>query len=77
MARTLTDSFLDPLFIIYYFIFQKDFRNLDDNKNIYYFVINLILSIIIVFCGCIYNELFILLFCNLGYETYFQISKRA
>ena len=77
MARTLTNSFLDPLFIVYYFLFQKDFRNLDDNKNIYYFVINLILSIIIVFCGCIYNELFILLFCNLGYETYFQISKRA
>ena len=77
MARTLTDSFLDPLFIIYYFFFENDFSNSDGERNIFYFIINLLLSIIIVFCGCVYNELIILLFCGLGYETYFQISKRA
>ena len=77
MARTLTDSFLDPLFIIYYFAFENDFINSKNKQNILYFVINLFLSIIIVFFGCVYNELFILFVCNLQHETHNQISKRA
>ena len=75
MARTLTDSFLDPLFIIYYFFIKKELQYSDG--RIYFFIINLLLSVIIVFCGCVYNELFILLFCDLGDETYCQISNRA
>ena len=77
MARTLTDSFLDPLFIIYYFVFENDFINSKNKQNILYFIINLFLSIIIVFFGCVYNELFILFVCNLQYETHNQISERA
>ena len=77
MARTLTDCFLDPLFIIYYYCWENDFQVLNGKQNIYYFIINLIISIIIVFCGGVYNELFILFCCNLQHETYHQISRRA
>ena len=77
MAKTLTDSFLDPLFITYYFILEKDFLDSNNKQNIYFFIINLIISIIIVFCGCIYNELLVLFCCNLHYETYHQIIRRA
>ena len=77
MARTLTDCFLDPLFIIYYYFCEKDFIYLNNTQNIYYFFLNLIISIITVFCGCVYNELFIIFCCNLEHETYHKISERA
>ena len=77
MARTLTDSFLDPLFIIYYFIVEKDFSYSNNTQNFYYFIINLLISFIIVFFGCVYNELFVLYCCNLEHDTYHQISRRA
>ena len=78
MAKTLADYFLNPFFIIYYFIFENDFiGEKEDEQNIFYFVLNLILSIIVVFCGCIYNE-FLVLFCyNLEHETHRQVSIRA
>lgn len=77
MARTLTDSFLDPIFIAYYFFFDDDFRDSNDKRNYYYFFFNLLISFIIVFFGCVYNELFILFCFGLEHETYDQISQRA
>ena len=78
MAKTLTDYILNPFFIIYYFIFEDDFIGGKQNKqDIFYFVLNLILSIIIVFCGCIYNE-FLVLFCyNLEHDTHSQVALRS
>ena len=38
---------------------------------------NLILSFIISFFGCVYNEFIVLLFCGLERNTHDQISKRA
>ena len=78
MTRTLTDSILDPLLIIYYYCVESDFKIGDSNKqNILYFIINLIISIIIDFCSCIYNELLILYFCNLEHNTHHFVSLRA
>jgi len=82
MAKILTDYILNPFYIIYYFILKDDFIDeiIGENEkaqNIYYFILNLIVSIIISFCGCIYNE-FLVLFCyNLEYDTHSQVSKRA
>ena len=78
MTKTLTDYFLNPLYIIYYFIFEGDFE-VGKREIIRYsfFVINLILSILIVFCGCIYNEILILFCFNLDHETHRQVSIRA
>jgi len=78
MANSLADYILNPFYIIYYFINEDDFIGGKQNtKNIFYFILNLISSIIIVFCGCIYNE-FLVLFCfNLEYDTHKQVSIRA
>lgn len=78
MTKTLTDYFLNPLYIIYYFIFEGDFEIRERTIIKYsFFIINLILSIIIVFCGCIYNEIVILFCFNLEHETHRQVSIRA
>ena len=45
--------------------------------NYAYFILNLILSIIISFLGCVYNE-FLILFCfGLERDTYKQITERS
>lgn len=78
MAKTLADYFLNPLLIVYYYIFEEDFKNgKNKNINIVYFIINTILSIIIDLSGCIYNEFFILYCCDLEYNTHRQVSFRA
>ena len=71
MAESLTNFFINPLYLPhYYFSTSHDF-------NVPYFTINLILSLIISFFGCVYSEFIILLFCGLEKETYYQISKRS
>ena len=76
MARGLTEYFINPIYLIIGFINNDDFI-VRGEKNVLYFVVNLILSIIISFCGCVFNEFIILYFCNLEHETHHQISKRA
>lgn len=76
MTRTLTDCILDPLILIYFFIFEKDF-SMNDNYNFIDFIINLIISIIIVFCGCVYNEFLVLFCCKLEHNTHYNVSIRA
>ena len=71
MTKIMADSFLDPLLIIYCFSFKGDLQ------NTYFFIINLSLSIIMVFFGLVFNDFLILYCCNLEYETYLEISKRA
>ena len=76
MTRTLTDCALDPLLITYFFIFENDF-SIRGIQNIIYFIINLIISIIIVFFGCVYNELFILFCFGLEHNTHHFVTLRA
>ncbi len=76
MTKSLTDYFLNPIVIIYYFIIENDFR-CGEKKNIFYFCINFIFSIIIDICSCVYNEILILFFCDLEYNTHKEISYRA
>ena len=78
MTRTLTDSILDPFLIIFYFFGEKDFTvGEDDKQNIIYFITNLILSIIINFWGCVYNEIIVLFCYGLEYNTHLVVSERA
>ena len=75
MVLTLSDYFLNPIYIIYYF-FTGDFKS-KEGLDIFYFVLNLILSILTAFSTFIYNE-FIVLFCfGLEKNTYDQITKRS
>ncbi len=71
MTRALAESILDPIFLIIGF-FGKN-----ENNSLYYFLPNLICTIIIVLCGCVYNDFIILYFCGLEKDTYLEISKRG
>ena len=76
MAKSLPAFTFNPIFIIYYFLYQNDFQ-IDGNKNYYFFVINLILSVFIDFFAFIYNECFILYCCGLEDGTHYGISQRS
>ena len=76
MASALTDYFLNPIYLTYDFSLKNDFLK-QGERNIPYFIVNLILSFIISICGCVYNEFIVLLFCGLEINTHDQISKRA
>jgi hypothetical protein len=72
MARSLMDYFMAPFFIIYYYNDGNDFQD-----NSFFFTISLIISIIIDFFSCVYNE-YIILYCyDLELNTIYEISKRA
>ena len=77
MTRTLTDSILDPLLIIYYYVMEGDFKVSNNQQSIFFFIVNLILSFIIVFFGCIYNELLVLYIFDLDYDTHHGVSRRS
>ena len=73
MARSLINYLLNPIYIIF-----------DFDSNTFYLVISIILSIIISFFGCVYNEyiqynlkFWILFCCDLEKETKDIIAERA
>ena len=70
-TKSLADSLLDPFIILFYY-FYGDFKDHE-----IHFIINIILSIILVFCACVYNELFVLFCFDLQHDTYIEISKRS
>ena len=72
MIKSLAGYILAPLVNIFFFDDKKLFYD-----NVTFFVINEILSIIIGFFGCVYNEFIILFCCGLEYDTKLDISSRA
>ena len=76
MARTLTDYILNPIYLSVYFSIKKDFLRKGE-RNVPYFVVNLILSICVSFVGCVYDEFIVLFFCGLEHNTHAQVSKRS
>ena len=72
MTRSLIDYLMCPIFNIYYFIDENDFQN-----DYFFFFASELLSLIIVFFGCVYNE-YIILFCfGLEHNTKDEIYERA
>ena len=76
MASSLSEFILNPIYIIFSLFVEDDFLH-NKKRNYIYFSINLILTIIISLCGCVYNEFIILFFWGLQHETYKEISLRA
>jgi len=76
MTKAIADSFFDSILIINYFLMEIDFK-FEEEKNILCFILNLILSIIIVFSGCVYSELLNIYYFNLERDTYREVSFRA
>ena len=76
MVTTLADYILNPFYLTYYFVAHNDFKK-NGKLGVFYFVLNIIISLIISFFGCVYNEFIILFFCGLERNTHDQVSKRA
>ena len=76
MTYTFMDYILNPFYIIYYFISRDDFIS-NGKRNYTYFIINLLMSIILSFCGCVYNEFVILFCCGFEFDTHKQIILRS
>ena len=76
MTRGLTDYFINPIYYIYDYSLGNDFIK-QGEKDFNYFLINLIISLIISFCGGVYNEFIVLFCCKLDIETHLQISGRS
>ena len=76
MVSTFMDYILNPIYIIIYFFYGDDFLY-KGKSNYIYFIINLIISLIITFCGFVYNEFLILFFCGLERDTHNQVALRA
>ena len=76
MVKTLAVYIFNPILFIYYFVIGSDFLS-NGERNIFYFIINMIISIVISFFGCVYNEFVVLSFCGLELETHYAISRRA
>ena len=68
--RALAEAIWDPLFIIHSNFIKRPY---EFNHSI----IILILSIIIDFCACVYNELLVLYCCGMEYDTYIEVNKRG
>ena len=75
MTKTLTDYFLNPIYLIINYS-EKDFVS-NEKRNFFYFILNFVLSVITSFSGSVYNEIIILFFCGLEKNTHNQISQRA
>ena len=76
MYRSISYYFLSPVMIIYTYFFEDDFLY-EGKPNVFYLIFNIILAIIILFFGAVYNEFLILYCCGLEYETHNEISKRS
>ena len=76
MVLTLSDNIFNPIDIIISYVVNDDF-NTGEGQNIFYFIINLIMSLIITLSTFIYNEFVVLFFCGLETDTHDQIAKRA
>ena len=72
IIKSLADYIFAPIFNILFFIEKQEFYD-----SIVYFVICEILSIIMGFFGCVYNEFIVLFCCGLEHNTKFDISSRA
>ena len=76
MAKTLAVYILNPLIYTYYFIEKADFI-VDKERNLLYFLINIIFALITSFFACVFDEFIVLKCCGLDYETHHEISRRA
>ena len=76
MTKSLAAYLLNYIFIIYFFISEKDFMT-EGKKNYIYFIVNLVLSVLIDFIALIYIEIIIFKFCGLDKDTHEIISYRA
>jgi len=74
VVRALADSIKDPLLLLYYLF-------INDNKDIkldsFFFWINFLISITVIFFSFVFNEFLVLYCCQLEHETFPEIRNRS
>ena len=76
VARSLTDYLFNPIYLIYSYFVDDDFKYKGE-QNLLFFLLNEFISFIVIFLGFIYNEYIILSCCGLEHETTHHIGIRA
>ena len=74
MTRALAESILDPIFILYGYL-NRDKNKSEDNEIqvMVSFIVTFICSFLMVFCSCVYNEIFVLFCCGLERKTHLYV----
>ena len=75
MTRALAESILDPFFIIYGYFDNKSGKKSGEFFNMAIFITTLSCSIIMIFCSCVYNEVFVLYCFGLEKKTHLAVSN--
>lgn len=70
MTRALAESILDPFFIIYGYV---DKNKDGSQEELISFIITLVCSFLMVFCSCVYNEIFVLYCFGLERNTHLYV----
>ena len=76
MTRALAESILDPIFILYgYLNRDKNKIKSEDNEKqvLVSFIVTFICSFLMIFCSCVYNEIFVLFCCGLEKKTHLYV----
>ena len=75
MTRALAESILDPILILYGYLNRdkNKIKSEDNKKVIISFIVTFICSILMIFCSCVYNELFVLFCCGLERKTHLYV----
>ena len=75
MTRALAESILDPILILYGYLNRdkNKIKSEDNNKVIISFIVTFICSILMIFCSCVYNEIFVLFCCGLERKTHLYV----
>lgn len=76
VARSLTDYLFNPIYLIYSYFVDEDFKYKGE-QNLLFFLLNEFISFIIIFLGFVYNEYIIISCCGLEYDTTHHIGIRA
>ena len=76
VKRVSFHYFLIPLYIIYTFFYEHDFKTDEGKTNTTFFILSEILIIFCVLLGLVYNEYILLLFFGLAKDTIYEINKR-
>ena len=75
MTRALAESILDPILILYGYLNRdkNKIKSEDNRKVIISFIVTFICSILMIFCSCVYNEIFVLFCCGLERKTHLYV----
>ena len=75
MTRCMAESVLDPIFLLYDCFFAKN--DYSFKGKVAYFILSIILSVIMVFLGLVFNEFLVIYKWGMEFNTHLEIERRS